>query len=62
MVNRPGTLAIPRVVVGAPASSTGKTTVAIGLMAALAARGTAVAGFKVGPDYIGSSRCSSTAR
>lgn len=52
MVNRPGTLAIPRVVIGAPASSTGKTTVAIGLMAALAARGTAVAGFKVGPDYI----------
>jgi len=30
----------------------GKTTVATGLMAAFAARGRAVAGFKVGPDFI----------
>ncbi|MFT8395150.1 cobyrinate a,c-diamide synthase [Propionibacterium sp.] len=43
---------IPRLVVAAPSSGQGKTTVAIGLMAALSARGHIVAGFKVGPDYI----------
>ncbi|WP_461001202.1 cobyrinate a,c-diamide synthase [Streptomonospora sediminis] len=39
-------------VIAAPASSSGKTTVATGLMAALAQRGTEVSGHKVGPDYI----------
>ena len=43
---------IPRLVISAPASGCGKTTVATGLMAALRARGTAVSGHKVGPDYI----------
>ena len=43
---------IPRVVIAAPASGHGKTTVATGLLAAYAARGMAVAPFKVGPDYI----------
>jgi cobyrinic acid a,c-diamide synthase len=43
---------IPRVVIGAPASGHGKTTVATGLLAAFAARGVKTAGFKVGPDYI----------
>lgn len=43
---------VPTVVIAAPASGTGKTTVATGIVAALAARGTAVAPFKVGPDFI----------
>ncbi|WP_408630002.1 cobyrinate a,c-diamide synthase [Actinomycetospora lemnae] len=42
----------PRVVVAAPSSGSGKTTVATGLLGALAGRGTAVAPFKVGPDYV----------
>jgi cobyrinic acid a,c-diamide synthase len=41
-----------RLVIAAPASGHGKTTVATGLLAAFAARGVRVAGFKVGPDYI----------
>jgi cobyrinic acid a,c-diamide synthase len=45
-------VAIPRLVLAAPASGSGKTTVACGLMAALRARGLAVSGHKTGPDYI----------
>jgi cobyrinic acid a,c-diamide synthase len=40
------------VVIAAPASGSGKTTVATGLMGALRRAGHAVAAFKVGPDYI----------
>ncbi|WP_285574420.1 cobyrinate a,c-diamide synthase [Actinoallomurus iriomotensis] len=43
---------IPRLVVAAPASGSGKTTVATGLIAALAAQGLDVSPHKVGPDYI----------
>ncbi|MFF9606875.1 cobyrinate a,c-diamide synthase [Streptomyces sp. NPDC014684] len=43
---------VPRLVVAAPASGSGKTTVATGLMAAFAARGLPVSPHKVGPDYI----------
>ncbi|MFI0942521.1 cobyrinate a,c-diamide synthase [Streptomyces sp. NPDC021020] len=43
---------VARLVVAAPASGSGKTTVATGLMAAYAAAGHAVSPHKVGPDYI----------
>ncbi|EME15985.1 cobyrinate a,c-diamide synthase [Rhodococcus triatomae] len=42
----------PAVVIAAPASGSGKTTVATGLIGALRASGDRVAPFKVGPDYI----------
>jgi cobyrinic acid a,c-diamide synthase len=42
----------PRLVVAGTGSGVGKTTVASGLMAAFARRGTSTAGAKVGPDYI----------
>ena len=45
-------MSIPRLVIAAPSSGAGKTTVATGLMAALHARGLAVSPHKVGPDYI----------
>lgn len=45
-------MTLPRLVVAAPASGHGKTTVASGLMAALRAAGHEVSGHKVGPDYI----------
>jgi cobyrinic acid a,c-diamide synthase len=41
-----------RLVVAGTHSGVGKTTVATGLLAAFAARGRRVAGFKVGPDFI----------
>lgn len=42
----------PRIVVAGVSSGVGKTTVATGLLAALAHRGVRVAGAKVGPDFI----------
>ncbi|SDT46212.1 cobyrinic acid a,c-diamide synthase [Jiangella sp. DSM 45060] len=43
---------LPRLIVAAPASGHGKTTIATGLMAALSRAGHRVSGHKVGPDYI----------
>ncbi|MFL6106504.1 MAG: cobyrinate a,c-diamide synthase [Marmoricola sp.] len=47
-----GATSLARLVIAAPASGHGKTTVATGLMAALARAGHRVSGHKVGPDYI----------
>ena len=43
---------VPAVVIAAPASGSGKTTVATGLIGALRRAGHAAAPFKVGPDFI----------
>jgi cobyrinic acid a,c-diamide synthase len=45
-------VAAARLVIAAPSSGSGKTTIACGLMAALRATGLVVSGHKVGPDYI----------
>jgi cobyrinic acid a,c-diamide synthase len=45
-------VSVPAIVIAAPASGSGKTTVATGLIGALRQAGHTVAPFKVGPDFI----------
>lgn len=45
-------MSLPRLVIAAPSTGQGKTTIATGLMAALRSSGHEVSGHKVGPDYI----------
>lgn len=45
-------LTVPRIMISAPGSGSGKTTIVCGLLKALMNRGKQVSAFKSGPDYI----------
>ena len=45
-------MSIPRILISAQSSGSGKTTVTCGILQALANRGLKLASFKCGPDYI----------
>ncbi|HEX3210544.1 MAG TPA: cobyrinate a,c-diamide synthase [Geminicoccaceae bacterium] len=45
-------MSAPGIIIAAPASGSGKTTITLALLRAFRRRGETVAGFKVGPDYI----------
>ena len=46
---------MPRIVIGGTHSGVGKTSIAIGVMGALARKGRKVQGFKIGPDFLDTS-------
>lgn len=53
---------LPRLVIGAPHGQSGKTTITLGLLGALRAKGFKVQPFKKGPDYIDAGWMTTTAQ
>ena len=47
-------MAVPSIIISAPTSGAGKTTITLGILRALADKGLKVSAAKVGPDYIDS--------